>query len=117
LKERRRESEEFKQRMHQRNAIEGTISELSCAHGLRRSYYRGFAKVQLQNLFIASACNIKRWLRIAAAALSGTKRALLTQICNYKSYSISAFIRATRRLDASLPSWIYLRGLSARHPR
>jgi len=44
LQERHRESEEFKQRMHQRNAIEGTISELSCAHGLRRSYYRGFAK-------------------------------------------------------------------------
>jgi glycolate oxidase iron-sulfur subunit len=40
--------------------------------------YRGFAKVQLQNLFIASAGNIKRWSRIAAAALSGTKRALLT---------------------------------------
>jgi Transposase DDE domain len=47
--------------MHQRNAIEGTISELSRAHGLRCSCYRGFAKVQLQNLFIASACNIKRW--------------------------------------------------------
>jgi len=64
--------------MHQRNAIEDTISELSRAHGLRRSCYRGFAKVQRQNLFIASAGNIKRWLRIAAAALSGTKRALLT---------------------------------------
>jgi hypothetical protein len=88
--------------MHQRNAIEGTISELSRAHGLRRSCYRGFAKVQLQNLFIASACNIKRWLRIAAAALSGTKRTLITQICNYKSYIILAFISATRRLDATL---------------
>ena len=68
--------------MHQRNAIEGTISELSPAHGLRCSCYRGFAKVQLQNLFIASAYNIKRWLRIAAAALSGTKCRLTTQICN-----------------------------------
>jgi len=26
--------------------------------------YRGFAKVQLQNLFIATACNVKQWLRI-----------------------------------------------------
>jgi hypothetical protein len=63
LQQRRREqqSEEFKQCMRQRNAIEGTISELSRAHGLRCSCYRGFAKVQLQSLFIASACNIKRW--------------------------------------------------------
>ena len=40
-------------------------------------------------------------LRIAAAALSGTKRTLITQICNYKSYIILAFISATRRLDAA----------------
>ena len=52
--------------MQQRNAIEGTISELARAHGLRRSRYRGFAKVELQNLFIGTACNIKRWLRIVA---------------------------------------------------
>jgi hypothetical protein len=45
--------------MQQRNAIEGTISELARAH-------RGFAKVELQNLFIGTACNIKRWLRIVA---------------------------------------------------
>jgi hypothetical protein len=50
--------------MYQRNAIEGTVSELVRGHGLRRSRYRGFAKAQLQNLFIATACNIKRWLRI-----------------------------------------------------
>ena len=59
--------------MDQRNAIERTINELSRAHGLLSSCYRGFAKVQLQNLFIASACNVNRWLRIAVAALSGTK--------------------------------------------
>ncbi len=29
--------EQFKKRMQQRNAIEGTISELARAHGLRRS--------------------------------------------------------------------------------
>jgi len=51
---------EFRQRMHQRKAIEGTLSELIRAHGLRRSRYRGFAKVELQNFFIAAACNIKR---------------------------------------------------------
>ena len=68
LQQRRRhqQSPEFKKRMLQRNAIEGTISELARAHGLRRSRYRGFAKVELQNLFIGTACNIKRWLRIVA---------------------------------------------------
>jgi Transposase DDE domain len=65
LQQRRKEqlSPQFRQQMHRRNAIEGTISELVRAHGLRRSRYRGFAKVELQNLFIAAACNIKRWLR------------------------------------------------------
>jgi transposase len=52
---------EFKLRMHQRNGIEGTISELVRGHGMRRS--RGFAKVDLQNQLIAAACNIKRWLQ------------------------------------------------------
>ena len=61
LQQRRRDqqSPQFKKRMQQRNAIEGTISELARAH-------RGFAKVELQNLFIGAACNIKRWLRIVA---------------------------------------------------
>ena len=68
LRQRRRDqqTEQFKERMQQRNAIEGTISELARAHGLRRSRYRGFAKVELQNLFIGTACNVKRWLRMVA---------------------------------------------------
>ena len=51
LQQRRREqqSEEFAFQMHQRNAIEGTISELVRGHGLRRARYKGFAKVDLQN--------------------------------------------------------------------
>jgi transposase len=65
LQQRRQEqsSEAFQQQMHRRNAIEGTLSELARGHGLRRSRYRGFAKVELQNLLIGTACNIKRWLR------------------------------------------------------
>jgi IS5 family transposase len=64
LQQRRREQQtpEFKRRMHQRNGIEGTLSELVRAHGLRRARYRGFVKVDLQNHFIAAACNVKRWL-------------------------------------------------------
>src|SRR5271163_57193 len=34
-------SEAFKERMHQRNRIEGTISELTRVHGMRRNRYRG----------------------------------------------------------------------------
>ena len=65
LQQRRREqqSPEFKRRMHQRNGIEGTLSELVRGHGLRRARYKGFAKVELQNQFIAAACNVKRWLQ------------------------------------------------------
>jgi transposase len=79
LQQRRREqqSQEFELRMHQRSAIEGTISELVRGHGLRRARYKGLAKVDLQNQFIAAACNIKRWLQklqgmvIAAAKEDG----------------------------------------------
>jgi transposase len=65
LQQQRRDqqTEQFKERMQPRNAIEATISELARAHGLRRSRYRGFAKVELQNLLIGTACNVKRWLR------------------------------------------------------
>ena len=79
LQQRRREqqTEPFKERMKQRSAIEGTISELARAHGLRRSRYRGFAKAELQNLLIATACNVKRWLRIVAETQIGSKIYLL----------------------------------------
>jgi hypothetical protein len=63
----------FQQRMHQRNAIEGTLSELTRGHGLRRSRYRGFGKVELQNLLIGTACNIKRWLRYLITKAKGNQ--------------------------------------------
>jgi transposase len=53
----------FQKRMHHRNGVEGTQSELVRAHGLRWARYRGLAKAKLQNYFIGAACNIKRWLR------------------------------------------------------
>ncbi|MBV8096869.1 MAG: transposase [Acetobacteraceae bacterium] len=75
LQQRRQEqsSEAFQQQMHRRNAIEGTLSELARGHGLRRSRYRGFAKVELQNLLIGTACNIKRWLRYLITKAKGTQ--------------------------------------------
>jgi hypothetical protein len=68
LQARRREQQraDFKERMRQRNAIEGTQSELVRAHGLRRARYRGKAKVDLQNQLIGAACNIKRWIKVLA---------------------------------------------------
>lgn len=64
LQARRQEmkSEAFQERMKQRNAIEGTHSELVRAHGARRARYRGLKKVTLQNYFIGAACNVKRWI-------------------------------------------------------
>jgi transposase len=64
LQERRRQqkTEPFIARMHHRNAIEGTQSELVRAHGLRQARYRGLAKVRLQNYLIGAACNAKRWM-------------------------------------------------------
>jgi hypothetical protein len=53
----------FQKKCQNRNAIEGTQSELVRAHGLRRARYRGLPKVSLQNYFIGAACNAKRWIR------------------------------------------------------
>jgi hypothetical protein len=74
LQQRRRQqqSPEFKVQMQQRNGIEGTISELVRGHGMRRARYKGFAKVDLQNQFVAAACNIKRWLQKLIKGASGT---------------------------------------------
>lgn len=64
LQERRRQqkTEQFSKRMRQRNAIEGTQSELVRGHGLRQARYRGLPKVRLQNYLIGAACNAKRFL-------------------------------------------------------
>lgn len=54
---------EFREKTKQRNAIEGTQSELVRAHGLRQARYRGLNKARLQNYLAGTACNIKRWIR------------------------------------------------------
>lgn len=65
LQSRRREqkTEAFLIKARQRNAIEGTQSELVRAHGVRRARYRGLEKMRLQNYLAGAACNIKRWMR------------------------------------------------------
>ena len=53
----------FQEQAKQRNAIEGTQSELVRGHGLRRARYRGKTRVALQNYMIGAACNAKRWIK------------------------------------------------------
>jgi len=66
LQQRRQEmqTEEFKERMHQRNGIEGTVSEFTRGGG-RRTRYRGLAKTTLANYFRGAAVNANRWIRLA----------------------------------------------------
>jgi len=52
---------EYQNRMHRRNAIEGTHSELMRGYRLRKSRYRGIAKTDIQMQFTATACNLRRW--------------------------------------------------------
>jgi len=66
---RRREAqtEEFRERMRARPAIEATLSELVRKHGLRRHRYRGEAKRAFENLLKGAACNLKRLARALVA--------------------------------------------------
>jgi hypothetical protein len=65
LQARRREqqTEAFAEKTKQRNAVEGSQSELVRGHGARHARYRGLRKTRLQNYFIGGACNAKRWIR------------------------------------------------------
>jgi transposase len=60
------QTDEFKERLKERSAVEGTISELTRCHGARRARYRGKGKVRLQHLFTGAAVNIKRLARALA---------------------------------------------------
>ena len=65
LKERREESktEAFKRAMKRRPPVEGTLSEMGRAHGLRKNRYRGVAKTHLRNLGKGAAVNLKRVIK------------------------------------------------------
>jgi len=65
LQARRRamQTDAFRQQMHQRNAIEGTIREFA-RNGGRRTRYRGLAKTTLANYFHGAAINARRWIRL-----------------------------------------------------
>lgn len=73
LQKRRREMETdvFQTAMHQRNGIEGTISEFA-RNGGRRTRYRGFTKTTLCNYLHGAAINTKRWIRLLQYQMSET---------------------------------------------
>ena len=54
------ETEEFKQDMHKRNGIEGTISGLVRGQGMRRSRFRGKEKTRFQIKMCGTAANVSR---------------------------------------------------------
>lgn len=56
-------TDSFKQAMKRRPPVEGTLSEMVRAHGLRQSRYRGFLKTHLQNLMKGAALNLKRLMK------------------------------------------------------
>ncbi len=66
IRERRvlQKTKEFKKEMYNRNAIEGTISELVRKHGIRTARYVGIIKTNLQLIFSALALNVKRFIKI-----------------------------------------------------
>jgi len=57
---------DFSTKMHPRNGIEGTLSELVRGHGLRQTKYRGFKRVRLSHYLMGAACNVKRYLNLTA---------------------------------------------------
>jgi Transposase DDE domain/Transposase domain (DUF772) len=53
-------TEAFRKRLHLRAGVEGTLSELVRAHGIRHARYRGSKKQGLQAYFTALGTNLKR---------------------------------------------------------
>jgi hypothetical protein len=66
VQQRRKEMQqaEFSKRMHPRNGVEGTHSELVRGHAMRRTKYRGLSRVRLSHYFMGAACNVKRYLNL-----------------------------------------------------
>ncbi len=80
LKKRRQESktDAFTKLMKRRPPVEGTISEMVRAHGLRTSRYRGMMKTHFHGLMIGTAVNLKRLVK----AISLSKNNQNQQLAN-----------------------------------
>ena len=57
------ENEEYRKECSIRTGIEATVSELTRVHGVRKSRHRKQIKTNLQLIFAAIACNIKRFIK------------------------------------------------------
>lgn len=57
------ENSEYRKKCAVRAGIEGTISEITRAHGVRKSRHKKRARTKLQLIFAAIACNVKRFIR------------------------------------------------------
>lgn len=71
-------TDQFKEDMKLRQAVEGKLSELVRYHGMRRAKYRGLKKVGLQCYFAAVAVNIKRWVKLELEKLKPKRAAVVT---------------------------------------
>jgi len=57
------EDKGYRKKCAVRAGVEATVSELTRAHGARKSRHRKAARTKLQIIFAATACNVKRFLR------------------------------------------------------
>ena len=57
------EDQGYRKKCAVRAGAEATVSELTRAHGARKSRHRKAARTKLQILFAAIACNVKRFIR------------------------------------------------------
>jgi hypothetical protein len=57
------ESKTYQKECATRAGVEGTVSEMTRAHGMRKARHRTESRIELQMLFGAIACNVKRFIR------------------------------------------------------
>ena len=77
----REKTKEFKEEYSRRAGVEGTISQVVRAFGLRRSRYIGIAKTRLQHFATAAAINLERvsdWL--AGIGREKTRRSAFARV-------------------------------------
>jgi len=56
-------NKEYRKECAIRAGVEATVSELTRAHGMRKSRHRKKSRTRLQLIFAALACNVKRFIR------------------------------------------------------
>ncbi len=79
----RQKDDAFWEKYRARSGIEGTISQGVRAFGMRRSRYRGMAKIHLQHLIIATGINLVRVLAWSEDKPLATNACLLFRCFGY----------------------------------